>query len=83
MRRAIVDCGAQLPEGTVIGEDLDADRAHETAARAGGHATLFRSAEKPDGIQRLSPGLLSLHRKLKRALDPHGIFGPGRLHTEF
>jgi glycolate oxidase FAD binding subunit len=66
-----------------VSADLDAARAHETAARAGGHATLFRAVEKPDGIQGLSPGLLSLHKKLKRALDPHGIFGPGRLHPEF
>jgi FAD/FMN-containing dehydrogenase len=32
---------------------------------------------------RLDPAVLALHRKLKAALDPHGIFGPGRLAPEF
>jgi glycolate oxidase FAD binding subunit len=66
-----------------VSANIDAARAHDTATRYGGHASLFRATDKPDGIQRLSPELLSLHKKLKLALDPHGIFGPGRLHPEF
>jgi glycolate oxidase FAD binding subunit len=66
-----------------VSANIDAARAHEAAARSSGHATLFRAREKPDGIQRLSPELLALHKKLKKALDPKGIFGPGRLHPEF
>ncbi|MGH8630930.1 MAG: glycolate oxidase subunit GlcE [Burkholderiales bacterium] len=65
-----------------VSANIDPERAHETALRFAGHATLFRAPEKPDGIQRLSPGLLALHKKLKKALDPNGIFGPGRLHPE-
>jgi glycolate oxidase FAD binding subunit len=77
---ALIEWGGAL---RWVSADIDADRAHETAARAGGHATLFRASDMPDGIERLSPGLLSLHKKLKHALDPNGIFGPGRLHPEF
>jgi len=66
-----------------VSANIDAGRAHEAAARCSGHATLFRAREKPDGIQRLSPELLALHKKLKKALDPNGIFGRGRLHPEF
>ncbi|WP_162977683.1 FAD-linked oxidase C-terminal domain-containing protein, partial [Pseudomonas aeruginosa] len=28
------------------------------------------------------PGLLDLHRALKRQLDPQGIFNPGRMYAE-
>jgi hypothetical protein len=31
----------------------------------------------------LDPTLLSLHKRLKMALDPPGIFGPHRLHPDF
>ena len=58
-------------------------QAHDAAAKAGGHATLFCGADKSAGIQRLSPALLVAHEKLKRALDPEGVFGPGRLHPDF
>ncbi|MFN0040557.1 MAG: glycolate oxidase subunit GlcE [Burkholderiales bacterium] len=61
----------------------DAPRMHEAAAASGGHATLFRGADKRHGIQRLSPGAIVLHRKLKHAFDPAGILCPGRLHPDF
>ncbi len=54
------------------------------AARAGGHATLFRAAEKLQGVfAPLSPLLARLHRELKQAFDPAGILNPGRLYPEF
>ena len=31
----------------------------------------------------LSPALLALHRRLKKAFDPRGILNPGRLYAEF
>jgi len=54
------------------------------ASIAGGHATLFRAAEKPLGaFAPLPPVLARLHRDLKRAFDPAGILNPGRLYPEF
>jgi glycolate oxidase FAD binding subunit len=54
------------------------------AERAGGHATLFRAQDKAAGaFAPLSPALLRLHRELKAAFDPAGIFNRGRLHPDF
>jgi glycolate oxidase FAD binding subunit len=53
------------------------------AQRAGGHATLFRARDKATGaFAPLDPVLLRVHRALKQAFDPAGIFNPGRLHAE-
>ncbi len=51
------------------------------AARAGGHATLFRG-RSPDGhvFQPLESAVLALHKRLKSALDPAGIFNPGVMY---
>jgi len=55
----------------------------ETAHRAGGHATLFRAADKSAGaFTPLEPVLMRLHGALKRAFDPVGIFNPGRLYPK-
>ena len=55
----------------------------EAAARAGGHATLFRGADKSAGaFQPLPAPLLAIHRKLKRNFDPQGLFNPGRLYSD-
>jgi glycolate oxidase FAD binding subunit len=66
-----------------IAADLDPSMAFDAAHKAGGHATLFRGGNKRHGIQQFSPGLLAIHKKLKRAFDPHGILGPGRIHADF
>jgi len=66
-----------------IAEDLDPSRAFAIAHRADGHATLFRGGNKRHGIQQFSAGLLAVHKKLKRAFDPHGILGFGRIHADF
>ncbi|MBI2320430.1 MAG: glycolate oxidase subunit GlcE, partial [Betaproteobacteria bacterium] len=56
----------------------------EAARRAGGHATLFRSSDKSAGVfQPLDPALAKLHRNLKRAFDPEGIFNRGRMYRDF
>jgi len=53
------------------------------AEQAGGHATLFRGGDKQLGaFHPLSPTLALLHRNLKMAFDPAGIFNPGRLYAE-
>lgn len=55
---------------------------HALATAAGGHATLFRGGARDGEVfQPLAPGLAALHRELKRAFDPHGIFNPGRLYA--
>jgi glycolate oxidase FAD binding subunit len=60
---------------------LDADEVRSAAERAGGHATLFRGGERSAGVfHPLAPPLLKIHRRLKSAFDPAGIFNPGRLY---
>lgn len=62
----------------------DASTVRAIAAGAGGHATLFRAAEKPAGaFAPLPPVLARLHRDLKAAFDPAGILNAGRLYPEF
>jgi len=49
-----------------------------------GHATLFKG-ELP-GVNKfmpLSAGLTTLHQRLKQQLDPHNVFGTGRLYRDF
>lgn len=57
------------------------------AVRLGGQATLYRAPEslrcREDAFTPLSPALLALHRRLKKAFDPRGILNPGRLYAEF
>ena len=54
------------------------------AERHGGHATLFRAADKSAGaFHPLPPALLELHKRVKKALDPVGIFNPHRMYAEF
>jgi glycolate oxidase FAD binding subunit len=61
-----------------------ADLVRDAATRAGGHATLFRAADKsPGAFTPLDPAKLRLHRSLKQAFDPAGILNPGRLYAEF
>jgi glycolate oxidase FAD binding subunit len=50
----------------------------------GGHATRFRSpGASADGVfSPLPPALLKIHRNLKNAFDPRGLFNPGRLHPQ-
>jgi glycolate oxidase FAD binding subunit len=56
----------------------------EAAARVGGHATLFRHGDRASGVfQPLPPALHALHRRVKHALDPAGIFNRGRLYPDF
>ncbi len=80
--------GAQLIEwgGSLrwLATDTNAATVREAARFGGGHATLFRGGDKKVGVfQPLSPALMSIHRNLKHALDPAGIFNRGRLYPEF
>jgi len=53
------------------------------AARAGGHATLMRGADKSGGVfAPVSDVLMRIHRGLKQSFDPACVFNPGRLYAE-
>jgi len=63
--------------------DAGAAEVRGVAARAGGHATLFRNGDKAAGVwSPLAAPLLAIHTRLKAAFDPAGIFNPGRMVRE-
>lgn len=58
--------------------DAPAAEIRHAAEQAGGHATLFRG---PPGIDRFHPqpeALQTLQQRIRRAFDPHDLFGRGR-----
>jgi glycolate oxidase FAD binding subunit len=64
-----------------IAGEHDALALRSTVERAGGHATLFRAADKSAGaFHPLKPAILKIHRRLKAAFDPAGILNPGRMY---
>lgn len=61
--------------------DLPADLVRQRAAALGGHATLFRGHDgRGEVFQPLAPALRVLHMQVKQALDPLGLFNPGRMY---
>jgi len=56
--------------------DVDAGQMCLAASQAGGYATRLHGGEMPV-FHALPPALLALHRRVKQAFDPHGIFNPG------
>ncbi|MBT0963202.1 glycolate oxidase subunit GlcE [Denitromonas iodatirespirans] len=61
--------------------EQDAASIRARAEALGGHATLFRAADKAAGVfQPLVPTLRGIHQRLKHSFDPAGIFSPGRLY---
>lgn len=62
--------------------DLDEQTIRRVASEAGGHATCFTPGVTDSPFQPLSAPLLRYHRQLKAALDPQGIFNPGRMYSE-
>jgi glycolate oxidase FAD binding subunit len=64
-----------------VSGDVDAFAVRTAAERASGHATLFRGGDKSVGVfHPLKPAILKIHRRLKAAFDPAGIFNAGRFY---
>ena len=62
----------------------DAPVVREAAARAGGHATLFRGGDGSVPVfTPLPEPLARIHAQLKREFDPAGILNPGRMVLDF
>jgi glycolate oxidase FAD binding subunit len=62
----------------------DAANIRAAVAAAGGHATLYKGGDKSVGVfQPLAPAVARIHRSLKQAFDPAGIFNPRRMYTDF
>ena len=62
----------------------DAATIRAAVAAAGGHATLYKGGDKSVGVfQPLAPAVARIHRNLKQAFDPAGIFNPRRMYTDF
>jgi glycolate oxidase FAD binding subunit len=61
--------------------DASAEHLRRLTSDVGGHATLYRGAAPGEDVfSPLPPGLLALHRRLKAAFDPAGVFNPGRMY---
>lgn len=61
--------------------DAPLERIRTRAAELGGHATLFRGGDRSgDVFTPLDTAVLAIHRRMKAAFDPAGIFNPGRLY---
>jgi glycolate oxidase FAD binding subunit len=56
----------------------------QAARDAGGYATLFQGVvDGEDVFEQMPPPLFRLHQRLKRALDPSGVFNRSRVYDGF
>ncbi|MDH5632095.1 MAG: glycolate oxidase subunit GlcE [Gammaproteobacteria bacterium] len=63
--------------------DLSAQAVRDHAAGLGGHATLYQgNANDVDVFQPLPKSLVTWHRRIKGAFDPHNILNPGRMYRD-
>jgi glycolate oxidase FAD binding subunit len=64
-----------------LDSEAPSERIRAIASDVGGHATLYRGARPGEAVfTPLPDGLFALHRRLKAAFDPAGIFNPGRMY---
>lgn len=65
-----------------LNSERSAKEIFSSTREAGGSAMLFRgSVQDQELFQPLPNGLLSLHKGLKKAFDPHGILNPGKMYA--
>lgn len=63
---------------------LDAATIRAAAQAVGGSAAMFRGGDKSASVfHPLAPAVAKIHRNLKNAFDPSGIFNPGRMYNDF
>jgi len=63
--------------------NLDPEAVRQLAAARGGHAGRFRGGDRADEVfHPLAAPLLALHQRIKQAMDPAGVFNPGRLYRD-
>jgi len=53
------------------------------AGDAGGHAMCFTPVAGVEPFHPLPEDLMRFHQQLKRQMDPHGLFNPGRMYADF
>jgi glycolate oxidase FAD binding subunit len=62
---------------------MNAGTVRDAVAKVGGHATLFAALDKtPGAFAPLQSPLDRIHRELKKAFDPAGLFNHGRLYPD-
>ena len=78
--KCLVDWGGAL---RWVRSDSPHDEIFQAVKAIGGHATLFRGGDRTGPIyQPLPAPLMKIHKNLKQAFDPQGLFNPGRLYEE-
>jgi glycolate oxidase FAD binding subunit len=79
--RCLVEWGGAL---RWLKSSAEARTVRDAAARAGGHATLFRGGDKSVGVfHPLAPAVATIHRRLKAEFDPRGVLNRGRMYPDF
>ena len=64
-----------------LSTEASATEVRNACTHIGGHATLFRGAEPGEEVLTpLASPLLALHKRIKAAFDPTGVFNPGRMY---
>ncbi len=64
--------------------DTGAERIRDVLADHGGHAILFRGAEElAERYHPLSDELMNIHKNIKKAIDPYGIFNIGKMYPDW